>query len=72
MTPKVVELQKTMMTKAKRKRLVQGRDFDGWAWQYLDKKENKRFLGYAYRRKPILGLEGDGEWVRVKFVEVGD
>ncbi len=57
------------MAKKKRKRLVQGKDWHGWAYRsnYL-----KGFIYWAEPRKPTKSPdhEPDGKWVRVKFVEV--
>jgi len=55
------------MTKTKRKRLRQGRDWHGWAW----KTRRGRFYFFAEPTKPKIPADlGNGQWVRVKFVEV--
>ncbi|MFA5187171.1 MAG: hypothetical protein WC551_11900 [Patescibacteria group bacterium] len=53
------------MKKPKAKRLVRGRDWHGWAYQFKDGS-----LGYwasitSFQEK----MDRNGKWVRVKFVE---
>lgn len=50
---------------AVKKRLVQGRDFDGWAFKYADGTFNL-LLRSTKPRYPSLT---NGKWVRVRFVE---
>ena len=49
------------------KKLVQGKDFHGWAWKFKDRR-----IGYSdiYHSKPGFTLDRIGEWVRVKLTEV--
>lgn len=57
-----------MTAKPKRKQLVRGRDFDGWAWK-LDKGG---FYPWVTRTKISVRPwdAGPGKSVRVRFVEV--
>jgi hypothetical protein len=50
-----------------KRRLVRGRDFDGWAFRL---RKNGKFLGFTFRtNRPGLDFD-DGQYVRVRFVEV--
>lgn len=49
----------------KRKRLVRGYDFHGWAFKHTDGQYNT----FLRQLKP-LGTYPSGKWVRVRFVEV--
>jgi hypothetical protein len=65
------------MTKKKSKRLVQGRDFHGWAWKADDWHVDGRscIFNWAepYRPKLRQGSPTEkGRYVRVKFVEVSN
>lgn len=66
--------------KAKRKRLVQGKDYHAWAWKA---KSNDRLNGLFFYAEPYKPAgpgsrnqthteqpSEQGKWVRVKFVEV--
>lgn len=61
----------------KRKRLVQGKDFHGWAWKPAGDDwapgDPDRLFHWAehYRPRKRNGTPTEkGKWVRVKFVEV--
>lgn len=49
----------------KRKRLVRGRDFHYWAYQYPDGTYDTDL-----HRTKLYGGSGYGEWVRIKLVKV--
>ena len=55
----------------KRKRLVRGKDYDGWALRYEDGTYLVRMLFKAPdREQRNMARILHGKWVRVKFVEV--
>ena len=51
----------------RKKKLIQGKDFDGWAWKF--KGEDMGFSD-IYHIQPGFTFENHGKWVRVKLVEV--
>lgn len=55
----------------KRKRLIRGRDYHGWAWKAGKTwvKPGELFC-WAETVKPALRPTETGRWVRVRFVEV--
>jgi hypothetical protein len=53
--------------KKKRKRLLRGRDWDGWCWK--DASAETIDTWYVLAKKPNTWRH-NGEWVRVKIVEV--
>ena len=57
-----------MPNEKKRQRLVRGRDWHAWAWQF----RNGRFALESWDKPYYVDpdLRDGGEWVRVRFVEV--
>jgi len=61
-----------------RKQLINGKDYDGWAWRFL--KVYKHLYGRQYYMLALqtkeppgwwkIGGKLTGKWVRVKLVEV--
>ena len=49
-----------------KRRLVRGKDWHAWAWQWNDGVLEQ----FAELRKPNAKYVGGGRWVRVKFVRV--
>lgn len=59
----------------KKKRLVKGKDYHGWAWKHTGNDRMKGFFWYAEPHKPNKNWPDHkpsepGKWVRVRFVEV--
>lgn len=58
-----------MAKKTKRKRLMWGRDFDAWIWEWNNDNWSCEQPVEQQQKKPLEKL-GDGKWVRVKFAKV--
>jgi hypothetical protein len=50
----------------KRKKLIQDKDFDGWAWKWKDKGRISHNI-YGF---PAWENDEYGKWVKVKLVEI--
>jgi len=58
--------------KSKRKRLVQGKDYHGWAWEIGEGSGKGSFCWFAEAYKPPTANNPTetGKWFRVKYVKV--
>lgn len=65
-------MAKKTKRRTRKRRLVQGRDWHAWAWEYTGGDwRGSRLMRWASVEKPnIKLLTGPGQWVRVRFVKV--